>query len=311
MYNTVITRLWEGTSAMVRTVYADLLFLINFSMDFLCFFLVSRLFSRSISLPRVLLASTVGGLYAVFSLFLPFRGLLLLFCDASACAVMCLIAFLRRGISASRMMTEILIHMGISMALGGVMTAVYSLLNEAGISKLLKNDSDGISAWIFLLLAAVGGGATMLGSRFFRRNVEQRYFSVTVGLCGKERTFRATVDTGNALRDPTSGVPAAAVSVSALKGFLPPEICRTAQENPIKCFSSLPEEYRSRARLLPVRTVTGEGMLLAFRTDFSYIREMDTDMEDEKTLGERRELLIALTSAKPECADMLLPAGIS
>lgn len=295
---------------MVRTVYADLLFLINFSMDFLCFFLVSRLFSRPFSLPRVLLASTFGGFYAVLSLFLPFRGLLLLLCDTSACAVMCLLAELRRGVSFSRMTTEILTYTGISMALGGVMTAVYSILNEVGISKLLKNDGDGISAWIFLLLAVIGGGATMLGSRFFHRGVGQQYFAVTVGLCGKERTFRAAVDTGNALSDPATGSPAAAVSIAALRGFLPPEVCRTAAESPIKCFSSLPEPYRTRARLLPVTTVTGEGMLLAFRTDFCYIRKADAGSKSGKDPQDKRELLIALTAAAPESADMLLPIGV-
>lgn len=295
---------------MVRTVYADLLFLINFSMDFLCFFLVSRLFSRPLSLPRTLFASLIGGFYAVLSLFLPFRGFLLLVCDTCACAVMCLLAEMKRGISFSRMATEILTYTGISMALGGVMTAVYSVLNEAGISKLLKNDSDGISAWIFLLLAVIGGGATMLGSRFFRRRTAAQYFTVTVGLCGKERTFRAAVDTGNALADPATGTPAAAVSISALKGFIPPEICRAAAESPITCFSSLPEPYRVRARLLPVKTVTGEGMLLAFRTNFCYIRALEKDAKNSDAEGVERELLIALTAATPENADMLLPVGI-
>ena len=293
---------------MVRTVYVDLLFLINFSMDFLCFFLTTRLFSRPFPLFRVLIASVFGGIYSVFSLFLPFRGLLLLLFDIGICAFMCLLVFLSRRITLSRVTTEILLYTGISMALGGVMTAVYSILNQIGIAELLTSDSDGISSWIFLLLAVVGGGATLLGSKFFRRDRARSYFTVTIGLCDRERSFRAVIDTGNSLSDPITGLSAAAVGVNALNGFLPIEICRNGASDPVSCFSSLPGEYRIRARLLPVRTVTGEGMLLAFRADYCYICPLDSELR----AGEReeRELLIALCAADPEGAEMLLPVGI-
>lgn len=310
MYNRDNTGKGERISQMVRTVYADLLFLINFSMDFLCFFLVSRLFCRPISLVRTILASALGGIYAVCSLFLPFRGLTLLFCDAFACVLMCITAEARRGMRFSRFLSEILIFTGVSMALGGVMTAAYTVLNEAGIPESLQSDGDGISAWLFLLLAGIGGGATLLGSRFFRRNSERTYCRVTVSLCGKERTFDAVVDTGNALTDPIGGCPAAAVDASALYGFLPREICEKGTTDPIACFSSLPEQYRIRARLLPVATVTGGGVLLAFRADACYIAFGDLSECGKDAPQEERELLIALTSAKPEGAEMLLPAGI-
>lgn len=293
---------------MVRTVYVDLLFLINFSMDFLCFFLTARLFSRPFPLFRVLLASAFGGIYSVFSLFFPFRGCLLLLSDIGICAFMCLVVFLSRGITVARVMTEILLYTGISMALGGIMTAVYSILNQIGIAELLTSDSDGISSWIFLLLAAVGGGATLLGSKCFRRDRARKYFTVTVGLCGRERSFRAVIDTGNSLSDPITGLSAAAVSVNALKGFLPEEICQNGASDPVSCFSSLSGAYRTRARLLPVRTVTGEGMLLAFRTDFCYISPINAERTPSE--WEERELLIALCTADPEGAEMLLPVGI-
>lgn len=293
---------------MVRTVYVDLLFLINFSMDFLCFFLTTRLFSRPFPIFRVLLSSVLGGIYSVLSLFWSFRGLLLLLFDIGICAVMCLVVFLSRSTSPSRMTTEILLYTGISMALGGIMTAAYSILNQIGAAELLTSDSDGISSWIFLLLAVVGGGATLLGSKFFRRDSVRKYFTVTVGLCGKERSFRAVIDTGNSLSDPITGLSAAAVGVNALNGLLPSEICRKGVSDPVSCFSSLSGEYRTRARLLPVRTVTGEGMLLAFRADFCYICPIEAERTPSE--WEERELLIALCSEEFEGAEMLLPVGI-
>lgn len=310
MYNTVIRWLREERADMVRTVYVDLLFLVNFSMDFLCFFLVSRLFSVPMSVFRSIFASVFGGVYAVVSLFLPVRGFVLLLCDASACIVMCLIAEGRRGKGLTKTVSEILVFTGVSMALGGIMTAVYTFLGETGIPETLQSDGDGISAWLFLLLAAIGGGATMLGSRFFRRNAACEHYDVRVILCGRERTFQALIDTGNALTDPIGGAPAAVIGLSSARGFLPEEITRDALRSPSASLTRLPERYRSRARLLPVETVTGEGMLLAFRADVCYICPSDAPPGHKEKLTEKRELLIAVTAASPENGEMLLPPGI-
>lgn len=287
---------------MIRTVYVDLLFLINFSMDFLCFFLVSGLFMRRVAIGRTVAASLLGGIYAVSSLFLPFRGMLLLLCDFCACAVMCLVVHMRKGIRFREMLTEILVYAGISMALGGVMTALYSMLNEAGIPEALAGNGDGISTWLFLLLAAIGGGATMLGSRMFRRGTSTKRYDVTVRLCGREQTFRALVDTGNYLADPISGCPAAVIDRTAARGLLPKDF--RAEDSAADCMASLPEEYRARARLLPIRTVTGEGMVLAFRVDRLCVTPVG-----ERENGEERALLLAIAPLEREDSEMLLPPG--
>jgi MFS family permease len=55
---------------VIGEVYADVFFLVNFSMDFLCFYLCARLLHRPLSLWRGMLASALGGIYAVAALFL-------------------------------------------------------------------------------------------------------------------------------------------------------------------------------------------------------------------------------------------------
>ncbi|MBO5270446.1 MAG: sigma-E processing peptidase SpoIIGA [Clostridia bacterium] len=291
---------------MVRTVYADLLFLINFSMDFLCFFLVSRLFSRPIPLLRTLLASVFGGIYAVCSLFFPFRGPLLLLCDVLACALMCLVKEGRRGMSLRTWARETLLYTGVSMALGGVMTAVYSVLNDSGIADALEGESDGISGWFFFLLAAIGAGATLLGTRYFHRQKAAKYVTATVTLCGRTGIYLAMVDTGNALVDPISGRKAAALDRTAAEALLPETV--TAHLDDVgECLSALPAEYRARARLLPVKTVTGEGILLAFRPDSCTVSSRDGKEREDAT---PYDILIALAPVEAEGVEMLLPATL-
>ena len=290
---------------MIRTVYADLLFLINFSMDFLCFFLVSRLFSRKLSLGRSLIASAFGGVYAVCSLFFPFRGVLLLAVDLLICVAMCFIAEARRGMKPTAFLREVVVYTGVSMALGGIMTALYSILNEMGIPESLEGEEEGISAWLFLLLAVVGGGATLLGSRFFRENVSRKRFRVAVTVCGETETYRAMIDTGNHLADPISGTPAAILDVNAAKKLFP-SVDPALWDHPADCLAALPPGFRSRARFLAVKSVTGEGLLLALRPDVCRI----TPEESSDSICEERDLLLAVAPLAGDEVELLLPPGI-
>ena len=80
---------------MVQTVYIDLFFLINFSMDFLALFLASKLLGCGKKLGRLGLAAIFGGVYACFSLIFPLENYLSAFSfavDALACLIMAFIA---------------------------------------------------------------------------------------------------------------------------------------------------------------------------------------------------------------------------
>ena len=72
---------------MREEVYADLLFLINFSMDFLCLYFTARFLRRRMRLALITSAAIIGGIYSVASLFLPFAKLEILLCDVAVCAL--------------------------------------------------------------------------------------------------------------------------------------------------------------------------------------------------------------------------------
>ena len=59
---------------MGRVVYADLLFLVDFSMDFLCFFITARLLHRRFFFVRSILAAAIGGVYSVLALLVRFAA---------------------------------------------------------------------------------------------------------------------------------------------------------------------------------------------------------------------------------------------
>ena len=67
-------------------VYIDLYVLINFSMDFLCFFITSKILQGPVRFWRMTLASVIGGIYAGVALFLPISGATAIAADLLACA---------------------------------------------------------------------------------------------------------------------------------------------------------------------------------------------------------------------------------
>ncbi len=249
---------------MVQTVYIDLYFLINFSMDFLCFFLTAKLLSVKLPFGRTLVAAALGGVYANLALFLPVSTLFALFIDMAACALMCTVALLRPR-EVRRLPLYILVYIAISMVLGGAMTALFHLFNRLELP-LGDAEPDGISVWLFALLALVSGLITHLCGRFFSKRSARRHAELHIGYNGSSRALHALCDTGNLLREPISGKPCIVVESDRLRGLLPADLLGAAKEEHAPS-ASLLSRYTGRIRLIPAQSATGNRMLLAFRPD--------------------------------------------
>ena len=81
---------------MTTEVYADLLFLINFSMDYLCLYICAHVLHRKIALLKMLIASSLGGIYSIVSLFYNTNTLVSIIIDLCVCLIMCSVAFARK-----------------------------------------------------------------------------------------------------------------------------------------------------------------------------------------------------------------------
>ena len=60
---------------MEPSVYVDLYFMVNLSMDLLCLMITASLMHRKVSRLRVIAAAAIGGAYAVAALLLGFFGI--------------------------------------------------------------------------------------------------------------------------------------------------------------------------------------------------------------------------------------------
>ena len=253
----------------MQTVYIDLFFLINFSMDFLCLYLTARLLSDKIRLLRFVLGATFGGVYACLAIFSPLTKILSLLCDVLSCVLLSFIAFGRRGRVRSAF-TSAIVYTAVSMVLGGFMTALFNFFNRLELDRLISGGEaaeDGISVWLLLISATVGGLLTKLCGNFFRSRSMRNFANLNISFDGKRAEFRAMVDSGNLLCEPISGRRCIVADIQKLSTVLPREIISAARQKKAVSMIALPERYAKRVCIIPTRTAMGEGMLIGVRVD--------------------------------------------
>lgn len=288
---------------MEQTVYIDLFFLINFSMDFLCFFLTSRLLSIKMRPLRCVIAAALGGVYACAALFISLEGVASLLIDFLACALMSVVAYFRRGEGKS-IFSYTVVYTAVSIVLGGFMTVLFSLFNRLGFDRLLSGGSDtneGISVWLFALLAALSAFAALMGGRFFKRRSMQREGRLYIHYASKQIELKALCDSGNLLREPISGKACVIADGDSLKSFLPQALLRAMRDGYTDALST---EQKRRVRVVPASTVNGSGMLWALRVD-----RLELDMGKGKREIDAY-LAVAPIGISAEGAEALIPIDL-
>jgi len=227
-------------------------------MNLLCIMITASLLHRSVSRLRACLAAALGGAYAVLALLFSLGGVLGTLLDVAVALLMCTLTFAQKPFRVTGILKCTAVQVLTSMLLGGIMTALYTLLNRLDLP-FEALQGDGLSVWVFAILSAVAGIATAHGGRFFGISKKTRSVTVEASVGKKSITLRALVDSGNLLRDPISGRYVIVADRALLSKALPTELSR-ALLHPLNPGSGA----HSRIRLIPTTTASGSSLLPAF-----------------------------------------------
>lgn len=245
---------------MTEEIYGDVLFIINFSMDFLSLYIVGRLLHLHMKPWRVILGASLGALYGVLELLLQVTTLTELLMTGGVLFIMCLCAF---GIKKRKTyFTSVVLVGGVGMLIGGMMTAAFIRLGPyrsyIRIDGELHTVFGDIPIFVFAVLASLSALTTWGLGRIFRRKRALRTCFMKYHFDGKEKEVTALVDSGNFAEEPLSGMPVIFLKENAAE--ILPERLVTAMKNGV---ASLCEADAGKLRMIPSRTVTGESILLA------------------------------------------------
>lgn len=254
---------------MDQEVYVDLLFLINFSMDYLCLYICVKVLHRKLRLMKMLIASSIGGMYSVISLFMPFSPAIELSIDCLVCLIMCALVFSERGRSLGSTLVCAFLYTGISMMMGGCMTAIFNLLNKLDIP-LDAVQSDGISTYLFAILAVLAGIISLKSGQIIARRSNIRECKLRIRFCGQDFEFLGLCDSGNLVRDPISSKPVIFVDRKILSNRLDLSFMDEYQKGIIKKDSPC-----KNLRLIVINTANGSSMITAALPESIYAEPLD------------------------------------
>ena len=245
---------------MEEEIYADVLFIINFSMDFLSLYIVGRRMHFRMKALRVILGASMGALYGVLELLLSGASLWKTAITLSVLLMMCAVAFGRRSLRTY--LASVALTFGVSMIIGGMMTSAFLKLGGQAsyieIGGTIETVYGNLPVWKFAVFALLSALATWGIGKLFRRKRVIRTCALRMTFDGNEHEWVALVDSGNLLEEPVSGTPVIFLKGNAARAL--PAYLLYAMKSGAAALSS---ENVGKLRVIPSRTVTGNGILLA------------------------------------------------
>ena len=223
-------------------IYADMLFAINFSMDFISLFVTATVLKRKIHKKRTLIASVIGGLYGVLEIICSFKPIISAFLAITVSVLMCFVAYYEKN--PKRFAGICILYWGVGACLGGFMSLFYSLLNRI-LADYIKNYSysEVYTGARFFIISALAILVSMVLGRLFNKEKNIKSTRIDVVLNKKSFNLTALCDSGNLLTEPISGKAVVLVSSETMLG---------------KEIASSPD---IRKRYIPYYGVENEGML--------------------------------------------------
>ncbi len=239
---------------MGQTIYIDILFCVNFVVDYIILLTVKKFMSLSCKRRRLFLGATVGGISSFVILLPPISsGLSMVISLITACIV---VASTFAPIERVSFIKTAAAFFLISFGYCGAMIAVWLLFSPENI--IIRNSS------VYIAMSPLTLVITTLVCYIILRvimritgrgDVGDTACTLKIRYKGREINCRGKLDTGNSLKEPFSGDMAIVVRQELFKDFS--ELVNT----------ELSGEMPSGIRMIPYSSVGGEGVMAAFRAD--------------------------------------------
>ncbi len=244
---------------MPRTIYLDILFCMNFIIDYMILLSVKKFLSLSCRLRRLLLGAAAGGICSFVILLPPLpSGLSLILSLACACFVVgAAFAPLSKIMFFKAAAGFFLVSFGFC----GIMMAALSLFSPGslvirngivyiGLSPIMLVVSSLFCYVIMRVIMRITGSG----------RPKDIGCTVRIRLCGRSIAFSGRLDTGSSLKEPFSGLPVIVAKRSLFSSL------SEMTEQTDKAGNGYTWQEKGM-RVIPYSSVGGEGMLYAFHPE--------------------------------------------
>ncbi len=267
----------------IKTLYIDVYFLINFTVDLLSLYFAARFSKIPTTIKRLIIASLFGALSAVGIVFLPENTLLKF---VAAALGLLLIGFIApKKITLRRKIKYIFAFLIFEALVGGVVTFIWGLLDRY-ISDFFNGFEGGAVNRKMLFLSLIVllsiGVFKMLVSLFTNVETEESV-DLEIRFLNKTAIVSAFVDSGNLAVDPMDMTPVLLIKKEIAEGILPVNIDQICD------IDSLDRQIKKRIRLIPISRGGETHVLVGVKVDSVKIIKGDFAEEIAVTLAIDKE----------------------
>ena len=274
---------------MDSIIYADVVLLINWVMNFFIFWLVSKLIKRKIKIWRIIAGSfTSATLYCII-IFLPqLREYMNFF---TALSILMLGIFISFTPKTAKEYFKLVAFAHVSpFTMGGASIAVFYVTNISQyVGRFIYFSFNNFSFKILLAVTSCTYIVIKLSTSWITRVFikKQTFYDVEIILNEKHVTLNALVDTGNSLHDPITKEPVIIAEleklIPLLGGDLLDEIKTKDTVELIEIFEKT--DIAERIRIIPFKSIgNANGMLVGFRPDAVIISTEKGEIKLQKVI---------------------------
>ena len=242
----------------MKTFYIDVYFLINFTTDILALYFAASLNKIKSTVLRLILAGCFGSAIACVIVLFDLSGALFVAVFLSGIVITVeIFCPLETKIRKFKMLFAFLLF---ETLIGGAVSFIYGLLDKY-FYPMVSDQSFGAENRRLLLIALmilITYGLLKLVFVVFYSSKSEKNVRISICICGETEGVTALVDSGCFLCDPLDGKPVVIVK-SNFVGL-------TRRFGDVSASESA--EIKRRVRIIPVRSLGAERILMGLRTDY-------------------------------------------
>lgn len=281
----------HGVIALNLTIYIDILFLINLTIDYIILNSTALISGNKAIKWRILTAASIGAIYSVIIFFPALEILNLILLKLAFSTIILLVAFKYKSISS--LLKTTLIYYIINTVYGGGMYAFYHFTTLG--SKM--NYSNGIyyidlPLWAIILLSFVFYFLIKLFTKITNeRSIQKNISKLRIYFENTYIDINALLDTGNSLYDPISLMPVMLVESCQFRNKISDSFIREAESGKAGALPELHTAYPNlKLRVIPFHDVTGvKKVIYAFKP---------TKIINTETNKEINHMLVGIINSK-------------
>ncbi|MEI3541961.1 MAG: sigma-E processing peptidase SpoIIGA [Acutalibacteraceae bacterium] len=268
---------------MKQTIYVDVLISVNLFINYFLLLSVAKILNLKTIKKRLILSAFVGAMYSLIILLPPMNGIFSLVIKLFMSASIVVLAF--KWVNRWLFFKIIITFYGINFLFGGIIFCLWYFVMPNAI--FVNNNMIYLNlSPLFLVVATF---LAYLAIRLMNKitgcqNHLNLDYDILVKFNEKTLTLKAKVDTGNTLREPFSGLPVIVAQYKFIENMVPQPIkeyfCALNKSDSDKDFLYNTQKFKN-FRLIPYKTISGTGILPAFKPTYIKILSKNQNIKKE------------------------------